>query len=119
VELYLHVSLTLTYGGFFFANFFIRLPILLKVIKFWTHIYDAIVKSTITYAAETWCSKARTVAKLNSTEMDFWRHSARISKKDKIRNIVIKQKMTISNPNNFSGMGTSKEWKREDCQKKL
>ena len=36
-----------------------------------THIYHAIVKSTITYAAETWCLKAKTVAKLNSTEMDF------------------------------------------------
>ena len=30
-----------------------------------------IVKSTNTYAAETWCLKAKTVAKLNSTEMDF------------------------------------------------
>jgi hypothetical protein len=37
-----------------------------------THIYKEIVKSTITYAAETWCLKANTVAKLNSTEMDFW-----------------------------------------------
>jgi len=36
-----------------------------------THIYHAIVKSTITYAAETWCLKTKTVAKLNSTEMDF------------------------------------------------
>jgi len=36
-----------------------------------THIYHAAVKSTITYAAETGCLKAKTVAKLNSTEMDF------------------------------------------------
>jgi len=36
-----------------------------------THVYHAIVKSIITYAAETWCLKAKTVAKLNSTEMDF------------------------------------------------
>jgi hypothetical protein len=36
-----------------------------------THIYHAVVKSTITYAAETWCLKAKMVAKLNSTEMDF------------------------------------------------
>ena len=27
-----------------------------------THIYHAIVKSTITYATETWCLKAKTVA---------------------------------------------------------
>jgi len=56
----------------------------------------AIVESTITYAVETWCLKAKTVAKLNSTEMDFWRRSARISRKDKIRNIVIKQKMNVT-----------------------
>jgi len=61
-----------------------------------THIYRAIVTSTITYAAETWCLKAKTVAKLNSTEMDFWRRSARISRKDKIRNIIIKQKMNVT-----------------------
>jgi hypothetical protein len=36
-----------------------------------TDIYHAIVKSTITYAAETWCLKAKMVAKLNSTEMVF------------------------------------------------
>jgi len=55
-----------------------------------THIYHAIVKSTITYAAETWCLKAKMVAKLNSTEIDFWRRSARFSRKDKIRNTIIK-----------------------------
>jgi hypothetical protein len=46
-----------------------------------THIYQAVVKSTITYAAETWCLKAKTTAKLNSTDLDFWRRSARISRK--------------------------------------
>jgi len=61
-----------------------------------THIYHAIVKSTITYATETWCLKAKTVAKLNSTEMVFWRRSARISRKDKIRNTIIKQKMDVT-----------------------
>jgi len=61
-----------------------------------THIYHAIVKSTITYAAETWCFKAKMVAKLNSTEMDFWRCSARLSRNDKIRNTIIKQKMNVT-----------------------
>jgi hypothetical protein len=36
-----------------------------------TRINHAVVKSTITYAAETWRLKARKVAKLNSTEVDF------------------------------------------------
>jgi len=61
-----------------------------------TRIYHVVVKSTITYAAETWCLKAKTVAKPNSTEMDFWRRSARISRKDKIRNNIIKQKMNVT-----------------------
>jgi hypothetical protein len=61
-----------------------------------THNYHAIVKSTITYAAETWCLKAKTLAKLNPTEMDFWRRSARISRKDKIRNTIIKHKMNVA-----------------------
>ena len=61
-----------------------------------THVYHAVVKSTITYATETWCLKAKTIAKLNSTEMDFWRHSALISRKDKIRNNIIKQKMNVT-----------------------
>ena len=60
-----------------------------------TRIYHAIVKRTITYAAETWCLEAKTVAKLNSTEMDFWRRSARISGKDKIRNTIVKQKVNV------------------------
>ena len=60
-----------------------------------THIYHAIVKSTITCAVETGCLKAKTTAKLNSTEMDFWRRSARISRKDKIRNNTIKQKINV------------------------
>jgi len=54
-----------------------------------THIYHAVVKSTITHGAETGCLKAKTLAKLNSTEIDFWRRSARISMKDKIRNTII------------------------------
>ena len=40
--------------------------------------------------------KAKTVTKLNSTEMDFWRRSARISRKDKIRNTIIKQKVNLT-----------------------
>ena len=53
-----------------------------------THVYHAVVKKVqLNNAAETWCLKAKTVSKLNSTEMDFWRRSDRISRKDK-RNAV-------------------------------
>ena len=36
------------------------------------------------------------VGKLNSAEMDFWRRSDRISRKDKIRNNIIKQEMNLT-----------------------
>jgi len=55
-----------------------------------------VFKSTITNAAETGFLKAKTVSKLNSTEMDFRRRSARISRKDKIRNTIIKQKVNVT-----------------------
>jgi len=68
--------------------------------------------------------KSKKVAKLNSTEMDFWRCSARISRKDKIMSIIIKQKMNVIRslldvlkPNNFNGVDMFKEWKRGDYQK--
>jgi len=35
------------------------------------------------------------VAKLNSTEMDFWRRSDRIYRKDNISNTIVKQKINI------------------------
>jgi hypothetical protein len=91
-----------------------------------THICHAILKSTITYAAETWCLKAKTAAQLNSTEMDFWRRSSRIFRKDKIRNTTIKQKVNVVRSllddikrNNSNSVDMFKEWKRGDYQKKL
>jgi hypothetical protein len=65
-------------------------------VKTKTYIYHATVKSTITYASETWCLKAKMMAKLNSTGMDFWRRSARISGKDKIMNSTVKQRMNVT-----------------------
>jgi hypothetical protein len=40
--------------------------------------------------------KSKNGRKMNSTEMDFWRRSARLSRKDKIRNTIIKQKMNVT-----------------------
>jgi len=53
------------------------------------------VRSTITYAAETGCLKAKTLVTPISTEMDFWRRSDRISRKDKIRNNIVKLKVNV------------------------
>ena len=61
-------------------------------------IYDHMDQFDLHICACHWISrlKAKTVAKLNSTEIDFWRLSARISRKDKIRNTIIKQKMNVT-----------------------
>jgi hypothetical protein len=40
--------------------------------------------------------KSKKVEKLSSTEMDFWRRSDRISRKEKIRNTIIKQRMNVT-----------------------
>ena len=55
-----------------YCSAYIRQQVYVVTSKTKTHIYHAVVKSTITYAAETWCLKAKTTAKLNSTEMDLW-----------------------------------------------
>jgi len=60
------------------------------------HIYHALVKSTITYAAKTWCLKEKNGSKTEFHRNGFWRRSARISRKGKIRNTIIKQKMNVT-----------------------
>jgi len=40
--------------------------------------------------------KSKNGSKTQFTEMDFWRRSARFSRKDKIRNVIIKQKMNLA-----------------------
>jgi len=58
-----------------------------------THIYHAIVKSTITYAAETWCLKAKAVTKLNSTEMDFSDAQLEFPGRTKLGTLLLNKKL--------------------------
>jgi hypothetical protein len=58
-------------------------------------IYKSIVKSTFKYGAEAWSTKRKHRHKLLATEMDYLRHSARISRMDRIRNETIRTKMGI------------------------
>ena len=60
-------------------------------------IYSSIVKSTVTYGAQTWKFNKNLELKLMSMEMDFFRRSARCSILEKIRNNVIREKMNIKN----------------------
>jgi hypothetical protein len=48
--------------------------------------YQALVKSILLYGAETWTLNTQQANKLQATEMNFWRKSARKSRKEKVRN---------------------------------
>ena len=54
------------------------------------------ITSTVTYGAESWKLKSK-ISKLNSTEMDFWRRSARISRRDRIKSSAIIENMNVQN----------------------
>ena len=60
-------------------------------------IYNSIVKSTVTYGAETWKFNKNLELKLISMEMYFLRRSAICSRLEKIKNNVIREKMNIKN----------------------
>jgi hypothetical protein len=48
------------------------------------HIYQASVQNILLYGAETWTLNIQQANKLLATEMDFWRRSARKSRKEKV-----------------------------------
>lgn len=58
-------------------------------------IFNTIIRSIITYGSEVWTLKSQIEKRLMATEMDFWRRSAGISRREKIRNEVIRKKMDI------------------------
>lgn len=60
-------------------------------------IYKSIIRSTLTYGAETWQLNKNLSLKLMSTEMDCFRRSTRHSKLEKIRNTIIRQQMKVQN----------------------
>ena len=58
-------------------------------------IYNVIVKSIVTYGSEVWQLKKRTEDMLRATEMDFWRRSAGISRRERIRNVKVREIMGV------------------------
>jgi hypothetical protein len=46
--------------------------------------YQALVQSILLYGAETWTLNTQQANKLLKTEIDFWRRSARKSKKENV-----------------------------------
>ena len=56
-------------------------------------IYNSVVKSVLTYGAETWSVYGDDRRRINGTEMDALRRSARIYKLDRKTNEYIREKM--------------------------
>jgi hypothetical protein len=59
------------------------------------NMYQALVQSILLYGAETWTLITQQANKLLATEMDFWRRSARKSRKEKVRNVTIRAIMEV------------------------
>jgi hypothetical protein len=57
--------------------------------------YQALVQSILLYGAETWTLNTQQANKLLATEMDFFRRSARKSRKEKVRNVTTREIMEV------------------------
>jgi hypothetical protein len=56
-------------------------------------IYNALIKSSLLYGSETWRRTENNKRRVEATEMDALRRSSRIPKKDRIRNVTIRQQI--------------------------
>ena len=73
-------------------------------------IYNVVVKSILTYGCEFWQLKKRTQDMPRVTEMDFWRRSAGISRRDRVRNDRVRQIMEVGNVIVFDVMTKQLVW---------
>ena len=59
------------------------------------NIYNALIKSSLLYGSETWRLTENNKRRVEATEMDVLRRSYRISRKDRIRNVTIRQQIGL------------------------
>jgi len=59
------------------------------------NIYNAFIKSSLLYGAETWRLTENNKRRVEATEMDALRRSSRISRKNRIRNVTIRQQIGV------------------------
>jgi len=55
------------------------------------NIYNVLINSSLLYGSETWRLTENNKRRVEATEMDGLRRSSRISRKDSIRNVTIRQ----------------------------
>ena len=62
------------------------------------NIYNALIKSSLSYGSETWRLAENNKGRFEATEMDALRISSRISRKERIRNVTIRQQTGLEEP---------------------
>jgi hypothetical protein len=88
------------------------------------NICNAFIKNSLLCGSETWRLTENNKRRVEATEMDALRRSCRTSRKDRIRNVTIRQQIGLDETvkkrsNRTSSYGTAmfKEWQKEDCPK--
>ena len=59
------------------------------------NIYNPLIKSSLLYGSETWRLTENNKRWVEATKMDALRSSSRISRKDRIRNVTIRQQIGL------------------------
>ena len=59
------------------------------------NIYNALITSSLLYGAETWRLTENNKRWVEATEMNGLRRSSRISRKDRIRNVTMRQQIGL------------------------
>jgi hypothetical protein len=59
------------------------------------NIYNALIKSSLLYGSETWRLTENNKRRVEATEMDASRRSSIISRKERIRNVTIRQQIGL------------------------
>jgi len=62
------------------------------------NIYNALIKSSLLYGSETWRLTENNKRRVKTTDMDAMRRSSRISRKERIRNVTIRQQIGLEEP---------------------
>ena len=59
------------------------------------NVYNALIKSSLLYGSETWRLTENNKRRVEATEMNALRRSSRISRKDRIKNVTIRQQIGL------------------------
>jgi hypothetical protein len=59
------------------------------------NIHNVLIKSSLLYGSETWRHTENNKRRVEATEMDGLRRSSRISRKNRIRNVTVRQQIGL------------------------